>query len=66
MKQEKEYNAFISYKRIDEKWTKWLQYKLEHYSFITSLNVRTYPPKIFAQLSAMLRTLPWSIGRKDR
>jgi len=27
----KEYFAFISYKREDEKWAKWLQHKLEHY-----------------------------------
>lgn len=25
------YFAFISYKREDEEWTKWLQHKLEHY-----------------------------------
>lgn len=31
MEQEKEYYAFISYKREDEKWAKWLQNKLEHY-----------------------------------
>lgn len=29
MEQEKEYYAFISYKREDEKWAKWLQDKLE-------------------------------------
>jgi len=26
-----EYHAFISYKREDEKWAKWLQNKLERY-----------------------------------
>ena len=31
MDQSKEYFAFISYKREDEKWAKWLQHKLEHY-----------------------------------
>lgn len=31
MEQPKEYYAFISYKREDEKWAKWLQHKLEHY-----------------------------------
>ena len=31
MTQEKEYFAFISYKREDEQWAKWLQHKLEHY-----------------------------------
>lgn len=45
MKQEKEYYAFISYKREDEKWAKWLQNKLEHYRFPTNLNGRTDLPK---------------------
>jgi len=31
MEQQKEYFAFISYKREDEKWAKWLQKKLESY-----------------------------------
>ena len=31
MEQEKEYYAFISYKREDEKWAKWLQKKQEGY-----------------------------------
>ena len=31
MEQNKDYFAFISYKREDEKWAKWLQHKLEHY-----------------------------------
>lgn len=31
------YLAFISYKREDEKWAKWLQHKLEHYKFPTSV-----------------------------
>lgn len=31
------YTAFISYKREDEKWAKWLQYKLEHYKLPTSI-----------------------------
>lgn len=30
------YLAFISYKREDEKWAKWLQHKLEHYKLPTS------------------------------
>lgn len=38
MKREDEYFAFISYKREDEKWAKWLQYKLEHYHL--PLNLR--------------------------
>jgi len=39
------YFAFISYKREDEKWAKWLQYKLEHYSLPSNLNGRTDLPK---------------------
>lgn len=45
MKQEKEFYAFISYKREDEKWAKWLQDKLEHYRFPTNLNAKTNLPK---------------------
>lgn len=45
MAQQKEYYAFISYKREDEKWAKWLQDKLEHYKFPTNLNGRTNLPK---------------------
>jgi len=45
MAQSKEYYAFISYKREDEKWAKWLQDKLEHYKFPTNLNGRTDLPK---------------------
>ena len=45
MEQNKEYYAFISYKREDEKWAKWLQNKLEHYEFPTNLNGRTDLPK---------------------
>lgn len=45
MVNEKEYYAFISYKREDEKWAKWLQHKLEHYRFPTNLNGRTDLPK---------------------
>lgn len=45
MEHQKEYYAFISYKREDEKWAKWLQHKLEHYKFPTNLNGRTDLPK---------------------
>ena len=45
MEQQKEYYAFISYKREDEKWAKWLQDKLEHYKFPTNLNGRTDLPR---------------------
>ncbi len=45
MQEQKEYYAFISYKREDEKWAKWLQDKLEHYRFPTNLNGRSDLPK---------------------
>ena len=44
MIQEKEYFAFISYKREDEKWAKWLQHKLEHYHL--PVNVRKENPSL--------------------
>lgn len=34
---EYQYLAFISYKREDEAWAKWLQHKLEHYKLPTSV-----------------------------
>ena len=34
MEQPKEYYAFISYKREDKKWAKWLQDKLEHHKVL--------------------------------
>lgn len=37
MNHEYKYIAFISYKREDEKWAKWLQHKLEHYKLPTSV-----------------------------
>ena len=45
MEKNKEYYAFISYKREDEKWAKWLQNKLEHYRFPTNLNTYADLPK---------------------
>lgn len=45
MENEKKYYAFISYKREDEEWAKWLQYKLEHYKLPSNLNGRTDLPK---------------------
>lgn len=42
---EKKYFAFISYKREDEEWAKWLQHKLEHYKLPSNLNGRTDLPK---------------------
>ena len=35
--EEFKYFAFISYKREDEKWAKWLQHKLEHYQLPASV-----------------------------
>ena len=37
MKTNYKYLAFISYKREDEQWAKWLQHKLEHYKLPTSV-----------------------------
>ena len=45
MQQEKQFYAFISYKREDEKMAKWLQHKLEYYKFPTNLNGCTDLPK---------------------
>lgn len=42
---EKEYFAFISYKREDEDWAKWLAHELEHYHLPLSLNGRDDLPK---------------------
>ncbi len=42
---EKHYFAFISYKREDEKWAKWLQHKLEHYKLPSNLNGESDYPK---------------------
>ncbi len=39
------YFAFISYKREDEEWAKWLQHKLEHYKLPSNLNGRTDLPR---------------------
>jgi len=39
------YFAFISYKREDERWAKWLQHRLEHYKLPTNLNGRTDLPQ---------------------
>lgn len=45
MNTDKRYYAFISYKREDEKWAKWLHHKLEHYKLPSNLNGRTDLPK---------------------
>lgn len=39
-----QYYAFISYKRDDEPWAKWLHHKLEHYRLPSNLNGRTDLP----------------------
>lgn len=45
MMEQKDYYAFISYKREDEQWAKWLQHKLEHYKMPSSLNGRADLPQ---------------------
>ena len=42
---QKEYFAFISYKREDEKWASWLQNKLEHFKLPTNLGGKDALPK---------------------
>ena len=42
---EYKYFAFISYTRKDEKWAKWLQYKLEHYNFPVKIGKDPAIPK---------------------
>lgn len=46
MEQHKEYYAFISYNREDEKWAKWLAKKLEHYHLPSSLNGKELPKNL--------------------
>ena len=46
MTQEKEYFAFISYQREDEKWAKWLADELEHYHLPTTLNGKDLPKSL--------------------
>lgn len=41
------YYAFISYKREDEEWAKWIQYEFEHYHLPSTLNGREDLPKEF-------------------
>ena len=50
-------NAFISYTRSDEKWAKWLQYKLEHYKLPSSLNERTDLPRTIRVLNNDTKSL---------
>lgn len=53
MEEGKEYFAFISYKREDEKWAKWLQRKLEHYHIPT--NVRRSSPHLPKRIRPIFR-----------
>ena len=46
MEHSKEYFAFISYKREDEKWAKWLASKLENYHLPTTLNGKNLPKNL--------------------
>ncbi len=46
MNKVKEYNAFISYKREDEKWAKCLANELEHYHLPTTLNGKDLPKNL--------------------
>ena len=46
MEQQEEYFAFISYKREDEKWAKWLANELEHYHLPTTLNGKDLPKNL--------------------
>lgn len=48
-----EYFAFISYKREDEKWAKWLQKKLESYSLPTA--IRKENPKLPSKIRPVFR-----------
>ncbi len=47
MKKDYKYFAFISYKREDEEWAKWLQHEIEHYKLPSTLNGRTDIPTKF-------------------
>ena len=46
MKLEKEYFAFISYKREDEKWARWLAHQLDNYKLPSTLNGKELPPSL--------------------
>ena len=46
MEQPKEYFAFISYKREDEKWAKWLANELEHHHLPKTLNDKELPKNL--------------------
>lgn len=46
MLQEKQYYAFISYKREDEAWARWLAKKIENYNLPTTLNGKELPKSL--------------------
>ena len=46
MNKDKEYFAFISYKREDEKWAKWLAHQLDNYKLPSTLNGKELPPSL--------------------
>ncbi len=48
MEEKYKYYAFISYKREDEKWARWLQYKIENYRLPSTIRVtdKRYPRKL--------------------
>ena len=46
MLQEKQYYAFISYKREDEPWARWLAKKIENYNLPTTLNGKELPKSL--------------------
>ena len=58
MKQDKEYFAFISYKREDQKWAIWLRNQLEHFNIPTDLisahNIRSSLRPIFVDVNDLV------------
>ena len=48
-----DYSAFISYKREDEKWAKWLQNRLERYSIPTA--IRREIPRLPKRIKPIFR-----------
>lgn len=53
MAPEHRYLAFISYKREDERWAKWLQNRLEHYKL--PLSVRRSDPTLPEKIRPVFR-----------
>ena len=62
-----QYYAFISYKREDEEWAKWLQHKLEYYKLPTNLHGRTdIPEKIRPIFKDTLELMPGNLPEQIR